>query len=317
MRIKYNILWVDDRKETFLRAEYDKQLIDYVNSLFFEPHLTMCESVDEAKKALDVQPYDVIFSDYNISDSKSDEQGNDFIKYVRDKNVNTEILFYSAMDTLPSMGINRISFYSFSGQQGAYKKLLEQMEILINLTIEKLNDITALRGLVMAETSELDRYMEEICLDYFVSNQSDLSTKTFEDILLGLETDYKNNLKKSEQCDKKCLHKIRQKKDVHEIITHLTFDSSRKARAINSIISAESYPVEYDFYSTYLTEIINIRNLLAHSYSYIKDNGVEILISKKDGKNIEFNEDSIRELRRNILKFENLFTDIKQYIKDK
>ena len=91
MRIKYNILWVDDRKEIFLRAEYDKQLIDYVNSLFFEPHLTMCESVDEAKKALDEQPYDVIFSDYNISDSEFEEQGNDFINYVRNKNVNTEI----------------------------------------------------------------------------------------------------------------------------------------------------------------------------------------------------------------------------------
>ena len=117
MRIKYNILWVDDRKEIFLRAEYDKQLIDYVNSLFFEPHLTMCESVDEAKKALDEQPYDVIFSDYNISDSEFEEQGNDFINYVRNKNVNTEILFYSAMENLPLIGVNRISFYSFSEEK--------------------------------------------------------------------------------------------------------------------------------------------------------------------------------------------------------
>ena len=30
MRIKYNILWVDDRKEEFEQLSYDKRIIDYV-----------------------------------------------------------------------------------------------------------------------------------------------------------------------------------------------------------------------------------------------------------------------------------------------
>lgn len=315
MRIKYNILWVDDRKETFIRLGHDKHLIDYVSRLFFEPHLIMCENIEEAKVALGSQTFDVIFSDYNISDSKTEEQGNDFIEYVREQNVNTEILFYSAMEELPPIHVNRISFFSFAGKAGAYRELLSQMELLIDLTVEKLNDLTALRGLVMAETSELDRHMEEICLDYFVTHKSEKSDKLFGDIITGLETDYKNNLKRSENCDKKCLHKIRNKENFNDIITSLTFESSRKARTINAIIGTENVTLDYEFYSTYLKEIINIRNLLAHSYSYIKDNGTEVLVSKKDEQDIEFNKDDILKIRKDILKYENLFMNLKGRIK--
>ena len=315
MRIKYNILWVDDRKETFKRLGHDKRLTDYVSRLFFEPHLTMCDNIEEAKAALGSKSFDVIFSDYNISDSKTDEQGNDFIEYVREQNVNTEILFYSAMEELPPIHVNRISFFSFAGQAGAYHELLSQMEQLIDLTVEKLNDLTALRGLVMAETSELDRYMEEICLDYFVAHKSEKSDKLFEEIITGMEKDYKNNLKRSENCDKKCLHKIRNKENFYDIITGLAFESSRKARTINTLIGVENIPLDYEFYNTYLKEIINVRNLLAHSYSYVKDNGVEVLVSKKDGQDIEFSKDDILKIRKDILKYEKLFIDIKEKIK--
>lgn len=315
MRIKYNILWVDDRKETFIRLGHDKHLMDYVSCLFFEPHLTMCENIEEAKVALGSQSFDVIFSDFNISDSKTDEQGNDFIEYVREQNVNTEILFYSAMEELPPIHVNRISFFSFAGKAGAYHELLSQMELLIDLTVEKLNELTALRGLVMAETSELDRHMEEICLNYFVTHKSEKSDKLFEEIITGLETDYKKNLKRSGICDKKCLHKIRNKESFKDIITSRAFESSRKARTINTLIEVENIPLDYEFYNTYLIEIIDIRNLLAHSCSYVKDNGVEVLVSKKDEQDIEFSKDDILKIRKDILKYEKLFMDIKGRIK--
>lgn len=311
MRIKYRILWVDDRKEEFERLSYDKRIVEYVRNLFFEPHLTFCETVEEAKDIISHNHFDVIFSDYNINDGSSGEQGDGFISYIRSRNVNTEVLFYSAMKELPTLKLNRIVFFSLAGLQDGYRKLLEQMEGLIYLTTEKLHDLTALRGLVMAETSELDKKMEDICLCCFVQNKTDKSDAIFEEILVGLETDYLNNLKKSNNCDKKCTHKIRNKSSVEEIITNLAFDSARKARAIKKIMEESNYPllnhgINIDFYEAYLKDIIGTRNLLAHSYSKMIETGEEVLVSKKDGDEITFDETKIIEIRQRILLYESV-----------
>ena len=319
MRIKYKILWVDDRKEEFERLSYDKRIIEYVRNLFFEPHLIFCETIEEAKDIISHNHFDVIFSDYNINDGSSEEQGDGFISYIRSRNVNTEVLFYSAMKELPTLKLNRIVFFSLAGLQDGYRKLLEQMEELIYLTTEKLHDLTALRGLVMAETSELDKMMEDICLCYFVENKSDVTDAVFEEILKGLENDYINNLKMSANCDKKCIHKIRNK-DTHNIVTSLVFDSARKARAIKKIIemkhfATDQYGIPNDYYESYLQDIINVRNQLAHSYSKTNQDGLEVLFSKKDGQDIFFDEDRIKGIRQCIIQYERMLDELSISVK--
>ena len=39
MSLQYNILWVDDRKDEYQTLEIDKELENYLNDLFFEPHI--------------------------------------------------------------------------------------------------------------------------------------------------------------------------------------------------------------------------------------------------------------------------------------
>lgn len=316
MRIKYNILWVDDRKEEFEQLSYNEHITDYVHSLFFEPHLDFCETIDEAKEMINKKHFDVIFSDYNIDDSVKEEQGDSFISYIRSRNVNTEVLFYSAMEELPSIRLNRVVFFSLAGLQGGYRILLEQMENLIELTTEKLHDLTALRGLVMAETSELDKKMEDISFYYFVQNKSEESDSLFDEILKTVEDDYRQNLQRSTSCDKKCIHKIR-KKSIEKIITSLAFDSSRKARTLNKIIerigfSLKEYGIETPFYNAYLEDIIRTRNLLAHSHSRTDAGGTEILVSKIDGNEISFDDDKIKEIRQRILLYEKLLDNLYQ-----
>ena len=92
--MQYNILWVDDRKDEFVELDYHNKLIEYVSEQFFDASLDFWETVDEGKKAIETKKYDVIFSDYNIGDN---DKGDDFISFVRSRNVNTEILFYSAL----------------------------------------------------------------------------------------------------------------------------------------------------------------------------------------------------------------------------
>lgn len=319
MRLKYRILWVDDRKSTFEGLEYDKNIQTYIQELFFEPNLVFCETAEEAKSYISTAKFDVIFSDYNIGDGDSMEKGDDFISHVREQNVNTEILFYSAQNTVPKLDIDRISFFSIPAQDG-YSRLFEKMTNLVDLTVEKLRDLTSIRGLVMAETSELDKLMEDIAYSYFVGNGLDEETKkkrerTFNEILDGLDTDYKNNLNNPQKCDYTCSHKIR-KSSIDKIITNLSFDSARKARSINKLIEVEQIVLDglkKTFFEDYLGDIIKTRNDLAHSRSEIKD-GIEILITKKVPNEIVFDEAKFKEIRQNILRYESILNEIKKQV---
>lgn len=319
MRLKYRILWVDDRKSTFEGLEYDKDVQTYIQELFFEPNLIFCETAEEAKGYISTTKFDVIFSDYNIGDGNSMEKGDDFISHVRNQNVNTEILFYSAQNTVPKLDIDRISFFSIPAQDG-YSQLFQKMTNLVDLTVEKLRDLTSIRGLVMAETSELDKLMEDIAYSYFVGNGLDEETKKkreniFNEILDGLDTDYKNNLHNPQKCENTCSHKIR-KSSIDKIITNISFDSARKARSINKLIEIEQFQLEgikKSFFEDYLEDIIKTRNDLAHSRSEMK-NGIEVLITKKAPNEIIFDEDKFKSIRKNILRYESILNIIKQHV---
>lgn len=320
MRLKYRILWVDDRKSTFESLEYDKNIQDYIQELFFEPNLVFCETAEEARGCISTTRFDVIFSDYNIGDGDSMEKGDDFISHVRSQNVNTEILFYSAQNKVPPLDVDRISFFSIPSTTDGYPKLYEKMTKLVDLTIEKLQDLTSIRGLVMAETSELDKLMEDITYSYFVGNSLDEETKkqresTFNEILDGLDADYKNNLHNPNKCDNTCSHKIR-KSSIDKIITNISFDSARKARSINKLIEIEKIKldgVKKTFFEDYLVDIIKTRNDLAHSQSKMTD-GVEILITKKTPNEVVFDEVKFKEIRKTILFYEHILNKIRQVI---
>lgn len=307
MNLEYKILWVDDKIDSFINTlGYESDIKNYLDKLFFTPILDTYETVEEAKKMLTKNKYDLILSDYNIDT----EKGDDFIRYVRRQNVNTEILFYSALTTVPGLDIDRISFFSIPTTDG-YPQLLEKIKNLIKLTIEKLQDLTVIRGLVMAGTSHLDKLMEEIILHYFITQKNNERDKIFEEILSELEKNHKNKLK-TDDCKKNCTIKLRQKK-MQDIIVSIDFESSRKARTINKIIEnieKFTYETKKNFYEDYFSEIIEYRNNLAHSRSEQRGNS-EVLIPKKQNEEIIFDEAKFREIRENILKYAKVLKDLK------
>ena len=166
MSLKYKILWVDDHKDDFAKEE--KSLRTFVKSLFFEPQIDFCEDLESAKEFVNSEKYDVIFSDYNIDE----DRGDDFISFIRNNSVNTEVLFYSGQSALPDKKLDRVSFF-FESTTRWEDKLLKKMKDLILLTVGKMNDLNNLRGLVMAEVSELDNLMEDIIREYYSKKSPD------------------------------------------------------------------------------------------------------------------------------------------------
>ncbi len=322
MSLQYNILWVDDRKDEYQTLEIDKELENYLNDLFFEPHIYMYENVEEAEKKLSQIKYDVIFSDYNIGENKN---GKDFIIDIRKLNVKAEILFYSAQEKPPATETDRISFLQLQSNT-AYEELKDKMKSVIDLTVEKLNDLTNLRGLVMAEVSELDMMMEEIIKKYYLEKETNSKewSNFQKKIIKRVEEDVKkkilpkvsktDNNEEKEHCEKDCFHIWSNAESIEEIITKFEFDSSKKAHTIHEI-AKEIFDCKIFTFSEYDNEIIQVRNNLAHSKSVIKD-GVEVLVTKKGGE-IDFNQEYFIKIRRDIKKYLEIFEKIEKKIREK
>lgn len=218
MSLKYSVLWVDDKIDDFIDLGYHQRIHDYLNELFFIPTIATCETAQEAKDLVVTNKYDLILSDYNIDA----EKGDDFIQFVRANNINTEILFYTAQNGIPKLDIDRISFLNINSSTAeGYSNLFDKTTKLIDLSIEKLHELTTIRGLVTSETSVLDKTMEDIIDTYFVVNESAERTELFNQVIDGIERSTKDSLKKSDVCDKKCTLKLREK-TISEII-HSTF----------------------------------------------------------------------------------------------
>lgn len=323
MSLQYNILWLDDRIEDYQKLGFDTDLKDYVKSLFFDPHIDMFENAETAEQTLKSRKYDVIFSDYNIDEHK-DKNGDVFITDIRKQNVNTEVLFYSAQKDLPQMNIDRISFFKLQSEK-AYGELEKKMKSVIDLTIEKLNNLTSLRGLVMAEVSELDSLMEEIIINYYsnkIPNSKEwdsfkshiikkyVQKTALERIIKGKITQKKEDGSTEEKdCPKSCSHIWMNASTIDEIIFNLDFDSSKKAHTISEIVKTIKLSKDYLF-SEYEKEIIQIRNNLAHSKSETQ-NGKEVLVTKKFGK-LVFTQEEFIKIRKNIKKYHELFSELQE-----
>ena len=307
MSLKYKVLWVDDNKDEFSKEE--KALNSFIEELFFEPKIDFCEDIATAKKFIDTEKYDVIFSDYNIDE----EKGDDFISFIRGKSVNTEVLFYSGQNQLPEGRLDRVTFFFETGSHRE-ERLLKKMKELILLTVAKLDDLTQLRGLVMAEVSELDDIMKNLVAEYCTkSSEAEIELRNY--IVEKIEERAKATLDVSQvNCEKKCFHEWKNK-SVQEVVFEQNFDSYTTARALNYIMEKYKEKLGIDkFLSNYTTEIIQNRNELAHCKAVQRDDGSEVLATKKGEK--EFTPAMINDIRKNIIKYHKLFENIEQIIEN-
>ena len=174
--------------------------------------------------------------------------------------------------------------------------------------------------------NELDMMMEEIIKKYYLGKETNSKEwLNFQKrIIAGVEKDTKKKIlpkvsktdknEEKEHCVKDCFHIWSKAKSIEDIISKFEFDSSKKAHTIH-IIAEEIFDYKIFTCSKYETEIIQVRNNLAHSKSVIKD-GVEVLVTKKGGE-IDFNQESFIKIRRNIKRYLEIFEKIEKKIREK
>lgn len=309
MKLKYRILWIENEQDWVESIE--DQIQEYLEDLGFTYDMKL---IGKEEKNIAYNDYDLILMDLNLADQPN---GAELISKIRDLGTYTDVVFYSSMgiDELRAKGKEKeLEGVYYSGRTPE-TSFVNKVKAVIDSTIKKVQDLDNVRGLVMAEVSELDVRMLSLIDIYYIQKGSEDKTKEFKKHLVNdVEKATKKKLISSENCDKLCKHKW-SNLTIQEIINDFEFDASRKARAIKLIIETEKIPYQAknnNFYEDYLQDMLNMRNNLAHCVSCVKD-GKEILITKKG--ELEFDDKKFQEIKKQIKEYNDLFNNIEAKIK--
>jgi len=292
MKLNYYILWVEDDNSWF---DTTSELFeDTIKEHGFYPIIERKRTLDEVVEELigdGLKRYDIFLIDFNLRNSKD---GDSIIDFLRDKNIYTDIIFYSSdKQTI----IDSIKEHLFEGVYHSDRKEIEEkFEKVFLTTIKKIEEVNSMRGLIVGETSELDAMIEESlakCLDKGIDRAFNV-----EDFIS------KQVLRKAES---RCvfLNEEYKKGGVYAILPHI--DSIRKWELLRGILKKNKGLNDYisgflDVNSPYQDEVIEIRNKFAHARVIINEEGREFLKAQIGTEHYEFNTIAFKSIRENLKK---------------
>jgi hypothetical protein len=159
-----NILWIDDEIDDFdiliadIKKHYEKFNIK-IDVTSIEKSKDLNEGIFENK--------DLILADYNL-DTK-DESGADIIIKIRNSSCVANIILYSEnQDITKITGLKeKLGYYAVSLIVYKRANLKEKLYNLLDRTLKELEDIVILRGLIIAETIDVELKVNELLLKYY------------------------------------------------------------------------------------------------------------------------------------------------------
>ena len=298
MRIDYNVLWFEN-ESTWLNPT-KKNLRNFLDDYGFRLEVTEEKDNTNLEKIIDdiknnIIDIDVIFMDYKLA---KEQKGDAFIKAIREKELFTEIVFYSIDPNIKS-----IIEQSVGSVEGIYystrNNFLDKVKTVIKHTIKKVQEVNSMRGLIMSAVSDLDEKMFSIIEDSIKSDKvingieigKALSNYTFEICEKFLDTKNDN------------FKKYKENKDCTSLIKDpLIFDLSKKSRVLQKIIKILNNPDLThlaNFCNDFNEHIVQPRNAFGHVTPKIKD-GKKVLVPIR-GSEIIFTDDKCIEIRKSLI----------------
>ena len=293
MRIEYKILWVEDEKGWYDEAQ--GLIGDYLEDLGFIIDSKHCKTFEEVKSEHSInqlKDYDLLLVDFSLAGSPD---GDEIIKFIREQIKNpilTDVIFYS--NDIESVR-DSIKKYEFEGIYTSQRKdFITKVEQVIDTTIKKVQEVNSMRGLIMAETSDLDDLMREIIHKLLKSDISEQIETYINELLAEINGNLENY----------------QLKDIQSKVDNSGyFNSLKKAKTINKLYKLKKIGID-KFAHSYDSKVIATRNLFAHVTESMKD-GEKVLISHVTGKEEVFNEERCAEIRKDLIKFREVLESIK------
>ena len=321
MNLNYKILWFEDDADV-ITEDVGPLIRTYLIELGFHLEIVHRLNGEHLKDLIKDKDIDLIVTDLNLGEH---ETGEVLIDIMREEdNILTEVLLYSANaneinQIVENKGwIERASFCVGLGN------LANKMKSIIAFTIKKNQDVNNTRGLVIAETIDLEKKIENILIKYFATAEEAVMAKSKTDVLEKIHAKKIEKHKTDiEQLKGINFTQIKLLIDNDILTASNSFDAmhsilKKKIKQVNIIIadkgtSAES-KIELEAKKVELTsvkaelnnfrdEILKIRNTLAHVKEEIGEDGIPFLNSiNEDGTVIKFDSAKYIEIRKNLLK---------------
>jgi ribosomal protein S3 len=331
MRLKYEILWFEDEPEV-VEEDIGNEVKNFLIRLGFEPIITHKKNGQGLNELIKNKNYDLIISDLNLGEY---EAGDILIDNIREQSIFTEVLLYSATPTdiieiIERHGrmIERISFAV------GLAELRNKIKNIINITVKKVQDVNNMRGLVIAETIDLELIIEGIMKRYFnIIPETNIDTykeELLSEIYKG-KLDYCTSeleyLKKIDEKNISCLID-EDVVTIYDLYQALQSILKKHIKAINVTINNKISPEEKSRLegikselvllkgelTNFDSEVIRLRNTLAHVQEKLNGDGTPCLESiNKGGTRIIFDENKYSEIRVNLQKHSTNLNKIKEY----
>ncbi len=298
MKLSYKILWFENESSfEDLHLQDIKRLVEKES---FEFEHKLCRKRDDFKGRY--KDYDLILIDYKLTGAKN---GYEIIEEIR-KDCYGDILFYSQrpIKELKDEIIKRILSGVFYCHRDDF---FEEFKKIFDENMKRIHHPNNLRGLVMAETSDLDKLKKKILKKYFELTH-EKKDEFEEKIHRKIEKHISESIGKLNSyrvCKyefKKLELEGRREKEIESLIDDPIFEFSKKARAIVNLIGLLNLNLIFDF-RDYNEKIISKRNDLAHKPEEEID-GIVVFGSLK------FDIEECRQIRKDIIKYKKIMEEL-------
>ena len=302
MKLNYYLLWVEDDDSWFKDTSelFEMTIKDFGFDAIIERKKTLLEVKEEIAKD-NLKKFDIFLIDFNLKDSAS---GDNIIELLRGKEIYTDIVFYSSDK---GSIIESVKEHQFEGVYHSDRKEIEDKFVKVfKTTIKKIEEINSMRGLIVGETSELDALIEEHLIFY---SQSKFIEKFNLAKFIEIEI-VKSIEKRSVKIDE-----LYKSEGLISIIPHI--DVAKKWQLLRGILKVNTdykpYITEFlTINSKYQDDVIQIRNKFAHAKVITKDNGKEVLKAFIGDDHFEFDEESFKKIREDLITHRNALIKLQQ-----
>ena len=303
MQLHYNIIWIDDEIDKIVEVGDVDRVNEFLRERAFTPYIRTLKGGVGIEEYFAQTSFDLIISDLSIEDG---HHGDDIIKKIRDDNIFTEVLFYSSQNDLQTIAqklltVDRISFHS--GRRG----LVDKIERLIELSIGKLLELNATRGLITAETSDLDVIIEAITMS-LVSDKLKLDSTKLDEIINFYVDDF---LRKSPDYFLKKYGEVGFEKWFHRI------EASRKWRIFRELLGSVEGDEVTKFLEqnkSYADDVIAVRNKFAHSRAVHVGEKLCLAGFGPDGEPFQFGNTECISIRKKLIDHRDNFTALLKHL---
>ncbi len=294
MKLAYNILWIDD-VQSWVKS-MGKIISSHLDELGFKLNIDWHKDGKNIEKALKNPEIDLIAVDYKLPGINGDA----LISKIRGLDNFIEIVFYSmAINPVEVIGVmDGVYHAKREDAEGVLKKV-------IDVTLRTSQDINNMRGLVIAETIDIETQIEELIVQFFREKGTVVQNRVLDKdgpFDFKKKVDFLNSILKYI----KKTHNMKAQQLIQDKKKDQADKLTEKVKLIESLKTKASKLEE---------EVVKPRNMLAHVETKIDVDGKHFIKSMKPGySDIKCTQDWCKKMRSDLIKHSENLNEISKHI---